>query len=542
MELSVYQKKILDYFKANPNSNMYINAKAGSGKTFIATQMLKDVQDRSLYVAFNKSIAEEMKTKITNPKIQINTIHSLCYGVLNYNIEQENKKTFVKSNGKLDNFKIHKIVEDICSKDNSKKYNYELKEFLKENYVQLYNLVRLKYIKLNSSDEEIDYDLKKIVEDHQLFFSSENPEFNCPYSELNKYIKRIDYLSIKQFEEERIYDFTDMLYITLKKFQSKEWQMPGWNFYKNIVVDEAQDLSTIQLYLLKYFKKKEGRYVFLLDPNQAIYGFAGSNSHSYKLIKQWFAPIEEFDLPINYRCPYSHLDYVNKKFKIGIMPRPNAPQGNIIEIAKNEVVNKIQVGDYLIGRKNKWLMPMIIELVKKGKPIYIKDIALVENIKKTIKKQKAITVDDLNRKIKEKENKLQKKINQIKAAGDNTQEAKETINNNSLEVFNMLKILIKAFKENHNNMRMDIFDKWVDNLLNTEYSKNCVFVTSIHCVKGLEAPNCFVLNRGEPTISGANGFMTKEQREQEQNLSYVALTRSQDKLYLVSADGEEYGE
>ena len=231
MELSVYQKKILDYFKANPNSNMYINAKAGSGKTFIATQMLKDVQDRSLYVAFNKSIAEEMKTKITNPKIQINTIHSLCYGVLNYNIEQENKKTFVKSNGKLDNFKIHKIVEDICNKDNSKKYNYELKEFLKENYVQLYNLVRLKYIKLNSSDEEIDYDLKKIVEDHQLFFSSENPEFNCPYSELNKYIKRIDYLSIKQFEEERIYDFTDMLYITLKKLQSKEWQMPGWNFY-----------------------------------------------------------------------------------------------------------------------------------------------------------------------------------------------------------------------------------------------------------------------------------------------------------------------
>ena len=88
------------------------------------------------------------------------------------------------------------------------------------------------------------------------------------------------------------------------------------------------------------------------------------------------------------------------------------------------------------------------------------------------------------------------------------------------------------------NIRIDIFDKWIDKLLNTEYSKDCIFVTSIHCVKGLEAPNCFVLNRGEPTI---DGVMSKEQKVQELNLSYVALTRSQNNLYLVSPDGEEYG-
>ena len=126
------------------------------------------------------------------------------------------------------------------------------------------------------------------------------------------------------------------------------------NSKTGIISHNCQDLSTIQLFLLKYFKKKEGRYVFCGDVHQAIYGFAGSNSYSYQLIKKWFAPIEELELPINYRCPYSHLDYVNEKFNIGIMQRPKAPEGQIIKITKQEAINKLQAGDYLIGRKNKW--------------------------------------------------------------------------------------------------------------------------------------------------------------------------------------------
>ena len=87
MELTSYQKDIVTFFNGNPNSNMYINAKAGCGKSFIATQLLKDVDRNSIYLAFNKSIAEEMKGKITNPKVKICTIHSLCNSVLLYNLQ-----------------------------------------------------------------------------------------------------------------------------------------------------------------------------------------------------------------------------------------------------------------------------------------------------------------------------------------------------------------------------------------------------------------------------------------------------------------------
>jgi superfamily I DNA/RNA helicase len=186
-------------------------------------------------------------------------------------------------------------------------------------------------------------------------------------------------------------------------------------------------------------------------------------------------------------------------------------------------------------------MPMIIKLVKKGKPVYIKDVAFVDNIKNTIKKQKINTVNELNRKIKDKETKLKNKIDQMKQAKDTSQITTEDTNNHLLDTFNIIKLLIEAYKETHTNMRIDIFNNYIDKLLNTTYSKDCIFVTSIHCVKGLEAPNCFILNKGEPTISGPTGFMTKEQRIQEMNLSYVALTRAQENLYLVKPEGEEYG-
>jgi ATP-dependent exoDNAse (exonuclease V) beta subunit len=102
-------------------------------------------------------------------------------------------------------------------------------------------------------------------------------------------------------------------------------------------------------------------------------------------------------------------------------------------------------------------------------------------------------------------------------------------------------MLIETYKKNHTNVSLEYFNKYIDKLLNTTYSKDSIFITTIHCVKGLEAPNCYILNRGEPTFSGPQGFLTKEQRIQEMNLSYVALTRAQENMYLVEPQGEEYG-
>ena len=68
-------------------------------------------------------------------------------------------------------------------------------------------------------------------------------------------------------------------------------------------------------------------------------------------------------------------------------------------------------------------------------------------------------------------------------------------------------------------------------------SDDCITISSIHSVKGLESDNVFVLNEGKPTMAGVTN---SDQYTQEKNLSYIALTRAKKKLYLVKAEGPEY--
>lgn len=570
MELTTYQKQILNYFRDYPSNNLYVNAKAGCGKSFIAAQMLKDVENNSVYLAFNKSIAEEMKAKISNPKVNVYTMHGLCNSILNYNLHNERENSTnakraiginrgIFSEGQLDHYKIYKIIDNLLYKDSEARRNFEYKTFLKENYVKLYNLIRLKVINLDDA-AHAKKNLALTIMEQNLFF---HDKFETPsIEEVLPFCKQIHNKSLELFNENKVYDFTDMLYITYIKLCEGEWSVPYWHMYSNVVNDELQDYSTIQLYLLRFFKRKNGRFVFILDPNQAIYLFSGANSSSFKLVKTLYAPVKEFQLPINYRCATSHLEYVNRLHNIGIKPCPTASVGTIERINKDTALNLIEPGDYLIGRKNKWLLPMILELIKRGKPVYIKDEAFVKSIKKVIEDFNFNSIIELERKIKNKEQQLRQKLEEKKKKEREAQkelEIQDELEDNELEemqeqditveeevednsgqteVLEVIKRLLYSFKEQYTTNSKNQFLKYIDSILNTTKSENCIFVSSIHCVKGLEAENVFVLNEGKPVI---DNLMSREQRQQEYNLSYVALTRAKENLYLVKAEGEEYG-
>ena len=541
MELTTYQKDIISYFKKAPHSNMYISAKAGCGKSFIASQLLQDTEAYSVYIAFNSSIAEEMRGKLHNPKVKIYTMHALCRAILIYNLQNEDgaktqtggfgvKKVIV--NEKVDTFKIYEILRKQIFVDKEYKY-FEYVSFLVEDFVRLYDLVRLKVIDLELASNAKN-DIAKIIEEQSLFM---HEFFYAPtHEEIYAIIKQLDTLSYNAFEESQSYDFTDMLYITYKKLSNHEWEVPYWACFTNVVIDESQDLSLIQLFLLKFLKRKNGRYVFILDPRQAIYAFSGADSNSYNKIKYLFAPIKEFDLPINYRCASSHLNYVNKIHHIGIMPCDTAPKGMIKTIDKIDCLDLAQAGDFIIGRKNKWLTPIILSLIKRGKAVYIKDEKFVKDIINTIKKTKIKEVDLLNRRLTNKRKKLKDKIIQEEQA---MAEYTTHIEDKSEEIEHITIIidLLNAFKKEHSTNSVNAFLKYVESILNTKPSDDCIIVSSIHCVKGLEATNVFVLNEGKAI---SEHYMGYEQKQQERNLSYVSLTRAKENLYLVRAQGKEY--
>ena len=540
MELSKYQKEIIDFFKSNPHDNIIVKALAGTGKSTLICLLTEETSTSDIYVAFNSSIAEEFSRKINNPKTKVKTLHSLGLAIMNSNLSESTSKGGIgsrntsSSGATLDNFKIHKIIDELIYETFGKYDKFEHKIFIKDNYVQLYNLCRLTCTNM-SSDSEVE----KLVEDYNLFVDYSGNDFSSPLvSTMVTWLEQIDEKSIEEFETSKVIDFTDMLYITYKKLSSGEWKVPYYNYYTNIYIDEAQDLSTIQLLMLKFIKRKGGRYIFVLDENQAIYSFAGGNAKSCALIPKLYAPIKEFDLPINYRCPTSHLAKVNRDFGIPIQPRPDAPVGSIKTIDKEEIKKYVHAGDLVISRKNKWLSDVILDLAIHGIPIYMEDKEMVEQIKKLVSSQKAASLYELKNKLE----KIIKKYNvqlekivkkEIEKAEEDTKKMIDVSDTNSrIDNINFIKSILSYYSSQPQNKydKPDDFIRYIDVLLNTKMPSNCVRVCSVHKAKGLEAPQTFVLNEAKVCTDRRNSW---EQNEQEKNLSYISITRAKENLFLV---------
>jgi len=100
------QQKIFDTWN-DTDKNILINAVAGSGKTTTLLELLKYCKYRTLFLAFNKSVQEEIQSKIDEKKLgqgKALTMHSLGLSAI-----REHYKKVVIKNGK--NFDLLKLVQ-----------------------------------------------------------------------------------------------------------------------------------------------------------------------------------------------------------------------------------------------------------------------------------------------------------------------------------------------------------------------------------------------------------------------------------------------
>ena len=540
---STYQQDILDFFLNNPQSNMLVNALAGSGKSTTACMLSEHSKTSDLYIAFNASVVEEFKKKIKNPKTKVMTMHSLAYSIMLYNVEQESKDSGEKPKGfgsqrskrtvSLDNFKPHKILDEEITKRYGRYIEFAKRVFLKDNYINLYNLCRLTLTDMSSNK-----DVSRLIDDHVLFLYYGDEGYSAPdISEITSTLKILDTKSRQQFETQGVIDFTDMLWITFNKLKYDNWEVPYWALYTNIYCDEVQDFSNIQLNFLKFIKRTKGRYVFIGDFHQAIYNFAGANAQAFNQIPKMFAPVETFDLPICYRCAKSHLSRVNREYGIPILPCDDAPMGFVKTIDKSKISEYAKAGDMVISRKNKWIAEVVLDLARNGTPIFIEDKEMVGAIKRQILSSKCTSVGTLEKFLQKVISNYNKKLFEIVSKnareGGHEEEHLEAVAeaNSKIDNTSFLLEILEGYLENHaSSDSVSKFSNFIDKLLNTTPSPNCVRLCSIHKAKGLEATNVFVLNEAKINYDFRN---SKEQNIQEKNLSYIATTRAKEGLYLV---------
>lgn len=460
------------------NSNIFVNAVAGAGKTtnlvHIANNILKN--HSILCVSFNNAIANELKRKIHNPNATVGTLHSIAFNAL--------KPTLKKT--KIDKNKYANYFKNISAQLTQNPDKIETNAFALQ---KIFNLALL----TQSNPVEI----------------ATNPDYDIPVD--LTIISRLDAIiqSAIEFGEKTLpitIDFIDMLYFANKynKTIAK---------FDHILVDEAQDLSNLQIDYLKKFPKKNATFIFFGDKFQSIYAFAGANHKATQTIISTLN-CQETPLSICYRCPITHIELA-KTINPTIEAHANAKKGIVETIREINVAN---IPDYtlVISRTNFPLFSLAFK-ASKIKKIYnlpAKNIALSLYATATI-----ITDGHFNN------------LTDFEIACDNyirqkTQSWGQTPYLDILiDKINTLKLVINETPtiKSLSQLKTAIINLAKENLNST------VTFCSIHRAKGLEAPNVIFINPNSiPHKKAKNEFLA-----QEFNLKYVGYTRSTNALIIA---------
>lgn len=236
-----------------------IQAKSGSGKTSTLYLLANSTEDRILYLAFNKSMAEEARRKMP-PNVECRTLHSICYQFLDHRLRAklsrpEGQYVNVAGTGSeiAKKFKINNLIDKrgktlltramigLMIKQTVGKFEFSDDPFISRKHFPGVHLADIK---------------RKGINEHKLI------------TEVVKYAK--------QLWRERIDPNTDTL-MTHDTYV-KLFELSGADLgYDIIFGDEFQDVNPAFLSILRNAKSAK-QVVVVGDEYQSIYQFRGSQN------------------------------------------------------------------------------------------------------------------------------------------------------------------------------------------------------------------------------------------------------------------------
>ncbi|MCY7283685.1 MAG: UvrD-helicase domain-containing protein [Cyanobacteria bacterium CAN_BIN43] len=316
----------------------------------------------------------------------------------------------------------------------------------------------------------------------------------------------------------RFIDFTDQIWLPVKwEIYERRWFKP----YKFVLCDEAQDLNAIQLELAIGLAGSEGRQLFVGDPRQAIFGFAGADNRSYQKI---LSRTDATELPLStcYRCPRSHIDLVRRQFpNIPIEAKNDAGFGEIKQVEEKDLGQHLKVGDRVISRKTAPLVSQCIKLIARGIAATVKGRDIGETIKRDLEEiasMPGFTYEDFHAAASEYHALKALKYKEM----DNEEQLIQNLNDK-------LEALATIYISQPQARSIADLSAYIDSLFSDDISP--ITLSTCHRAKGLEGDRIFILKPEDMPMTWRNQM--EWQKEQEDNLLYVALTRSKSELFIV---------
>lgn len=512
---SSYQLAVIDWVKKG-NSNVIIGAIAGSGKSS-TLKMLTKILTEDLQVPISEIKLLVFNTKNAKDLIEsfgkewqnsIQTLNAFGWSLI---------KSALKIKGDnytLNNFKYHTICEElglILKDGNGKLAAEEIcgnKEFL-----QLIDLVRQKLINLNDLEE-----LQQLKLEYQLTTLTKVPEA----SECLK--KCLDFGDALAYEN-KVFDFVDQLYLPCFWELTKK---KGAKKYKKILIDECQDLSPVQSYLVSTIVQDDGQVIAVGDRKQAIYGFAGAGITSFNDLKTSLNATE-LPLSICYRCAKKHISLVNQVFPdIPIEAFDKKEEGILEVISDTTLESKLQSGDIILSRKTAPLVSLCLKLISQGVSAKVKgkDIgkSLCKDLEEISKLLPSFSFKEFPKYLAEWHSLKLQKIAYIPH--------NDALIESLADKVNALSILYQA---NLTLTSVKALCSRIESLFSDDVSP--ITLQTVHKSKGSEADRVFIIRPNDFPLVFEKSLPW--QVEQEYNLLYVALTRAKQELYLVTSEDDK---
>lgn len=452
-----------------------------SGKTFTLCKLAEMTPPikSSIFLAFNKSIAEELGQRLPRT-VKASTLHSCALSSLckafSLNFALSDSKNFNLAKEKM-NFKgVHSkripgMIMKIC---------------------RLYDLMRFNLVQ---------DDVEAIIALGERYGEDADEELAKRAIELRMLNKRIaDNYFLKGGSGKLPMDFTDMLYYATQYVHREDFKQ-----YNVVMLDECQDISPLQFEVVKMCKTPRGRLIAVGDEKQSIYSFMGSNLDSLQAIKN--APnTVTLPLSMTYRCAQDIVAEACKVFPDGIVAAPGAVKGFV----GDGTFKDAQEGDFILCRNNAPLVDAFITLLRQGKKCTILGKEFGDELVSLID-----SVEDvwgLEQVLENMISKLQKKG----VKSPTKCEAYDKLN----EKVNVLLSLYEYFGDLE-TVRSRIYDIFVEN------ASRGITLSTIHKSKGLESDNIYFL---EPELLPSKYATTELALYAEKCLKFVAITRARKRL------------
>ncbi len=491
---SKYQEKFFDFIQHGVG-NAVIEAKAGAGKTKTAISSIKLIpkDQKCLFIAFNKSIADELNERLKSRSNCIaRTTHSLGFLMLRRNLGPDIE---------VDEYKYRKYVKNNIGKITTASEFIRTRQQVEEYIDNITMLIDFSRFNLAQNEKEIN----AVAQKYSIPVSFDECAITQKCLEWGK-------------EHTETIDYTDMIWLPVELSLAPMGLTYDW-----VYIDESQDLSICSTQLFLKCIKRGGRFVSIGDPDQSVNLFAGSSEDAFNFMKE-YPNTTLFELPISYRCAKNIVTFANQLVP-NMLARDEAPEGIIV---RNCHVRDIKEGDMVLCRSKAPLVKLYVKLLRKNINCYIKGQDIGSNLIKELEK---IDQEDLNTdlstdgvfvrlwdKFFTERNKL------MQTRGLDFDDA--TLSSYMMEkydVINTLLILAEKYKT-----KTDLI-KHIKEIFQEDSKGVCL--STIHKAKGLEAENVYILCHSTmPSKLAVHDW----EKLQEQNLMYVAYTRAKNLLGFVS--------